>query len=196
MDRIRDYKVDYTKLANCIRTCAVQGKSTDFTIDLKRLNDLVQPFALMVVPNNIKSKRIGPEDIPYLGEFFKKTKLKWLDRFKFFSSVVFVRTDIEGALDHEFYELIHDMTVDQLENPDIDKTETMAKILAKYPCYVASVVSYKNADIKMAGTISFEIICKANIITIEYDNAYYHSPEGMPGDEDDIKPEGPERHWH
>lgn len=179
---ITDYKVNYVELSNCIRKAAIQGKGIDFTFDFDKLAESITDMSLLVVPNDIKSKRIGPEDIVYLGEFFKKTKLSWLDRNKFYSSLVFVRTDVEGALDEEFYELMEDMKANQLDNPDIDKAETLAKILSKYPCYVASVVSYKNLDIKKCGTISFEIICKANLVTILIDNEKYHKPSNNTSD--------------
>ena len=176
MEKITDYKVNYGKLSNSIRKSVKQGKGLDFTFDLDHLAELISEDSLLVVYNDIKSKRIGPEDIVYLGEFFKKDKLSWLDHFKFFSSLTFVRTDVPGALDEEFYQLMDDMKADQLENPDIDKAETLAKILRKYPCYVASIVSYKNADIRKCGTISFEIYCKANQVTIDIDNKKYHAP--------------------
>ena len=176
MERIKDYKVDYVALSNCIRKAAIQGKGIDFTFDFDALDESVKDFSLLTVHNDIKSKRVGPEDIPYLAEFFKKSKLAWLDRYKYYSSVVFVRTDIESLIDDELYELLEDMKADQMLNPDIDKAETLAKIIYKYPCYVASVVSYKNADIKKFGTISFEVVCKANLVTINADNEKYHSP--------------------
>ena len=50
------------------------------------LGKLVEEFSLLVIPNPIKSKRIGPEDIVSLGEFFKGEKLSWLDHNKFYSS--------------------------------------------------------------------------------------------------------------
>ena len=176
MQRITDYKVNYGKLSADIRQAAIQGKGIDFTFNIDLLTNLVKDSELLVVYNNIKSKRIGPEDIVYLSEFFKREKLSWLDHFKFYSSLVFVRTDVPGALDDEFWQLMDDMKADQLENPDIDKAETLGKILRKYPCYVASVVSYKNADIKKCGTISYEIVCKANQVTIDIDNKKYHAP--------------------
>jgi len=177
MKPITDYKVNYVDLSNAIRKAAIQGKGLDFTFDFNVLAAEIENMSLLVVHNDIKSKRIGPEDIVYLGEFFKKTKLTWLDHYKFFSSLVFVRTDVPGALDEEFYELMADMEADQMEHPDIDKGETLAKIIAKYPCYVSSVVSYKNNDIKKFGTISFEIVTKANLVTINIDNEKYHKPE-------------------
>lgn len=178
MKPITDYKVNYVQLSQCIRNAAIQGKGIDFTFDFDKLAESIEPMSLLVVPNNIKSKRIGPEDIVYLGEFFKKySRLTWLDHFKFYSSLVFVRTDVPGALDEEFYELMDMMKADQLENPDIDKAEVLAKIISKYPCYMSAVVSYKNADIKAAGFISFEIVSKANLVTINIDNEKYHVPE-------------------
>lgn len=176
MNRITDYKVNYVDLSTAIRESTIQGRGIDFTFDFEKLGDKVAPFDLIVVPNDIRSKRIGPEDIVFLGEFFKNNKLAWLDRFKFFSSLIFIRTDIEGALDDEFYELMDIIRANQLENPDYDKSEALARLLAKYPCYVAAVVSYKNQDIKQCGTISFEIVCKANLVTINYDNLKYHKP--------------------
>lgn len=177
--RITDYKVDYTKLSNAIRNSTVQGKGIDFTFDLEHLQNSVNDSSLIVVPNYVFSKRVGPEDIVFLGEFFKKSKLAWLDRCKFFSSLIFVRTDVPGALDDEFYHLIDLIKLNQFENPDIDKPEAIARVLSKYPCYTAVIVSYKNADIKRNGTISFEVVCKANQITIEVDNAKYSTPDNF-----------------
>ena len=177
MNPITDYKVNYVQLSNCIRKAAIQGKGIDFTFDFEKLNESVADMNLLVVPNDIKSKRIGPEDIVFLGEFFKKYKLTWLDHFKFYSSLVFVRTDVEGALDEEFWELMEQMKANQMDNPDIDKAEVLGKILVKYPCYVSAVVSYKNADIKHFGTISFEIVSKANLVTITIDNNKYYAPQ-------------------
>ena len=177
MNKITDYKVNYVELSSCIRKAAIQGKGIDFIFNYDQLQMLVKDYDLLVIPNQIKSKRIGPEDIVFLGEFFKRHKLSWLDHFKYFSSLVFVRTDIPGVLDEEFYQLYEDMKANQLEHPDIDKAETLAKILANYPCYMSAVVSYKNADIKKFGTIAFEIVTKANLVTIDIDNKKYHKPE-------------------
>ena len=183
MKPITDYKVNYVQLSQCIRNAAIQGKGIDFTFDFNKLAESVESMCLLVVPNDIKSKRIGPEDIVFLGEFFKKySRLTWLDHFKFYSSLVFVRTDVPGALDEEFYELMDMMKADQMENPDIDKAEVLAKILSKYPCYMSAVVSYKNADIKSSGFISFEIVSKANLVTINIDNAKYNAPENPEND--------------
>ena len=189
MSTTNDYKVNYGQLSQCIRAAAIQGKGIDFTFDFDALQSSIESMNLIVIPNDIKSKRIGPEDIVFLGEFFKKYKLNWLDHFKFYSSLVFVRTDVEGALDEEFWELLEEMKAPQIDNPDIDKAEVLAKILSKYPCYVSAIVSYKNADIKKFGTISFEIISKANLVTINIDNSKYMAPknddntEGEPSDE-------------
>ena len=147
MSTTNDYKVNYGQLSQCIRAAAIQGKGIDFTFDFDALQSSIESMNLIVIPNDIKSKRIGPEDIVFLGEFFKKYKLNWLDHFKFYSSLVFVRTDVEGALDEEFWELLEEMKAPQIDNPDIDKAEVLAKILSKYPCYVSAIVSYKNADI-------------------------------------------------
>lgn len=174
MNKITNYKVDYVKLSKCIRDSLIQGRTIDFEFDFDKLAAGVAEYDLLVVPNPVKSKRIGPEDIVFIGEFFKGDKLSWIDHHKYYSSLVFVRTDVEGALDEEFYELMEDMKKPLIDNPDIDKAETLARILAKYPCYVATVVSYKNADIKRTGLLNTEIICKANTVTIKLDNYEYH----------------------
>ena len=178
MKPITDYKVNYVQLSQCIRAAAIQGKGLDFTYDFDKLAESIDSMSLLVVPNDIKSKRIGPEDIVFLSEYFKKySRLTWLDHFKFYSSLVFVRTDVEGALDEEFWELMEQMKANQMDNPDIDKAEVLAKIISKYPCYLSAVVSYKNADIKSCGTIAFEIVTKANLVTINIDNTKYYAPE-------------------
>ena len=178
-----DYKVNYTTLKKAIRKSTMQGKGIDFRFDFEKLNENVAECGLTAIPNDIRSRRVNPEDVAYLGEFFKATDLQWIDQYKHMSSLIFIKTD---SIDEKAAELIEDMKKPQIDYPDIDKVETLTKLLALYPCYTASVISYKSSDPKRYGLLCTEIICKANMITIQDDNNKYHTPSNNTAEEKDL----------
>ena len=61
----------------------------------------------------------------------------------------------------------------QVNDPDLDKVNTLAKIIANYPCYFATVVSYESNDPMREGKPTYTIGCRANTITIEHEKYKY-----------------------
>lgn len=172
MKRI-NYPVDYATLKKAIRKSAVPTDGLNFFIDIEKLNSLVADSNLAVVPNMVKSKRVTREDVIYLGEFFRGKDLEWINQYKAISSVIFIRKDY---IDQRAVALMEEMTKPQIEDPDIDKVNIATILLANYPCYTASVVSYKSNDLKRRAELCYEIMCKANKVTIDIDNKEYHKP--------------------
>lgn len=169
-----EYKVDYALLKKAIRKCTIPGRGIEFIIDFEKLNYLVEEYGLTAVENRIKSRRVGQEDVVYLAEFFKDTQLRWIDQYKHMSSIIFIKTE---SIDEKAIELMNDLKKPLIDHPDIDKVECLTELLANYPCYTASVVSYKSTDPKRLGLLCSEIICKANVVTIRQDNIDYHKPK-------------------
>lgn len=173
-NKITNYPVDYAELKKAIRKCAIPGKGIEFIIDFEKLNELVAEYGLTAVENKIKSRRVNPEDVVYVAEFFKDNDLRWVDQYKHMSSVIFIKTD---AIDDEACELMEDLKKPLIDFPEIDKVACLTTLLAKYPCYTASIISYKSTDPKRLGLLCTQIVCKANLVLIRQDNALYHRPK-------------------
>lgn len=172
MKRI-NYPVDYATLKKAIRKSAVATDGLNFFIDFEKLNSLVAESGLTVVPNMVKSRRLTREDVAFIGEFFRGKDLEWINQYKALSSVIFIKTE---SIDDRALALMHEMTKPQIEDPDIDKVNVVATLLANYPCYTAAIVSYKSNDLKRRADLCYEIVCKANKVTIDTDNKEYHKP--------------------
>ena len=167
------YPVNYADLKRAIRKSAVATEGIGFIIDFEKLNELVESLSVVAVPNMIKSKRITPEDVAFLGEFFVGKNLEWINQYKAISNVIFIRADY---IDDKALALMEDLRKRQIDFPDIDKVNTVATLLAEYPCYSAAIVSYRSNDPKRYADLCLEIICKANKVTIDVDNKAYHKP--------------------
>ena len=144
---------------------------TDFVIDYSKLNAEVAEYGITAIPCSLMSKRIEVSDVPYISDYFKGERLTWVDKFKQYGTVVFINND---CLTDEIREMIAQLYVSVVDNPEIDKQNIVAKILALYPCYTALIVSYKSSDIKKANYLCTEIVCRANTVTIKQDNYKYH----------------------
>ena len=174
MKRITNYKVEYGALKRAIRKSLIQGKGIDFSVDFDLLNANISDLGITAIEYRTKSKHVNPEDVAYLGEFFRQSDLAWINKFRQYSSIVFINNDY---IDDEARELMEDIKTPLIDNPDLDKVEIMSTLLSKYPCYIASVISYKSTDTKRLGILCTEVICKANLATIMKDNETYHKPE-------------------
>lgn len=142
-----------------------------FEVDLEKLTTLVADMKLIPVAVNLKCKPILPKDIPFLSEYFEKEKLRWLSRSKFYTVLTFV--DSEEITD-ECKELIDLLAKDDMSDPSNDKTKDMAKLVANYRCYFATIVSYQNNDPNKMDTPFYEIICRANKVIIKSSDYQYN----------------------
>lgn len=165
-----DYPVDYNKLKGAIRKSLTYGKRNDFNVIFPELAEKVANMDLTPVYNVPMSMIVKPTDVPFLSAFFQGESIVWMTQSKQYLPILFIKS---SAIDDEAQQLLEDMRTHLTENPSIDKVNTMAKIIGKYPCYTAVVVSYESLDPKNFGKINCEIMCKANTVTIKQDTRNY-----------------------
>lgn len=169
--------VDYTVLKNnIIKACkAKKSGSIDFYIDIDKLATLVDDINLIPIATDLDAKRVIPENIAFIGEYFEKTRLSWFNEERFFTVVTFIKTD---DLDDRAYELLELIKKPQVDDPENDKVADMSELLANYPCYNAFVASYKNNDPKFYNRPSYVINIRANKVVIKSSN-YQYNPDDM-----------------
>ena len=176
MKKQKKYNVNYQSIkAAIVKSCKqIYKNEIEFVVDYDKLSRQVDDIGLTVVNTGLTCSLIKPKDIIPLSEFFKKTKLSWITDKKFFTQLVFVRTD---AIDEELSTLLSRMNENQVNNPDLDKVKTLATIIANYPCYLASVISYQSNDPMREGKPSYTVGCRANDVTIKNENYEYNQAD-------------------
>lgn len=167
--------VNYKVLkSNIIKTCKQSKEySMEFNVNYNKLKDLVSDINLVPINVGMKSKVVKPEIIPYLSEYFEKSHLSWFTDGKFYTVLTFVDTE---SLDDEAKSLLEKVAMNQEDDPDNDRTNDMATLVANYPCYFATIVSYQNNDPNRIGKPSYEIICRANKVVIK-NSDYQYNPK-------------------
>lgn len=164
--------IEYKVLINHIyKSCKCYKDSLKFHINFEKLNNFVDDIGLTLLPIGLTSKAVEMEDIIPISEFFKGQGLSWVNENRHFTQIVFVQTD---KIDEECERLMADLETSREDNPDVDKVYALANILANYPCYTATIVSYVGNDPKRYGKVSFEAKCRANTVTIKQDDYQYN----------------------
>lgn len=168
MRPIKDYPIDYSKLRNAIRKSLMYGRKNDFNVNFPILEETLWDAELGLTPvwNVDKSTIVKPINIPELSAFFQGDSIVWMTQSKQYVPLLFIKND---AIDERATQLLADMKTHLVDDPSIDKVNTMAELVGKYPCYTAIVVSYESLDPKSFGKINCEIMCKANTVTINQD---------------------------
>lgn len=146
--------------------------SMQFVVDYPKLSDLTEEMNLLPLNVGLESAQILPDLIPYLSEYFYDTQLEWIDNTKFSTVLTFIDTT---GLDRVALDLLDDL---KSEETDIDRTKIVAKLVADYPCYFATIVSYQNNNPKYLGKPSYEISCRANKVVIRSSD-YQYNPKDM-----------------
>ena len=155
------------------RACRANRDAVSFIVNYDKLSKYADDLGLTVVNVGTKSKLADPTVVPFFGEYMKGQNLSWVNGNKHYTVLVFVQTE---KVDEECMKLLADMQVCKEDDPDIDKTATLTKILANYPCYTALVVSYIGNDPERLGKTSYEVKVRANNVTIKQDGyGYKHS---------------------
>lgn len=157
--------------SNVIKACRQVGDSMKFEVDYEKLKELTEDIGLIPVKVGMESKRVDDILVPYLSEYFEKTKLSWFTNSKYSTIVCFVDA---SAVDSECRELLAKMHIPREDDPDIDHVNIYATIVAKYPCYFANIISYHNEDPRRGGRPSYEIACRANKVVIKSSNYQYN----------------------
>ena len=170
--------VDYKIIKRCIVDNATKTSkvTNSFEIKLEELNVSLQSYAIQALPVGLTGKRVEPSDIYSISEYFVADKLAWFDKGKFVTTLIF--TDAGQYMDVELERLIEKLYTKETEDPDLDKSHIVATILAKFPCYMAMVVSYQSNDPTKMNKNSYFINCRANKVIIRDPN-YQYNPKDM-----------------
>ena len=182
-----DYNVLRTVLANC-----VEGKRNNkiFKLNTYKLRNNVREFGLIPVifKNEYISKRVTPDDVPLLTEYFKEEKVLWFDDDKTFLTVIFIR---EEDMDERLQDLLEDceefrkrelqipktpcnvkpieqkgcLRCKTCDRKNIDIVNTLASITGQYPCYTALIAKWVKPD-----SISLNIRFRVNTLLINSEN--------------------------
>lgn len=165
--------LDYKELKSAIIKASVSSKkSTNFVVKFDKLSKAVEELGLVMVNTGTQSSNIDPKDIICLSEYFKANKLKWINNSKDYTTLIFIDKD---KVDDKCQELLDIMNLSQIDNPSVDKSNTLATILADYPCYLASVVSYISNEPRRFNALSFDIQIRVNTVMIKDPNYVYPS---------------------
>lgn len=164
--------IDYRALKDNIIKALSQTKpeSMEFKVDYEKLNNIVSDFGLTLLPIGLIGKRVKPENIPYLSEYFEKSNLSWFTENKYFTAIIFIDNNY---VDEKAKKLIENLLISQVENPDDDKVNDVAKLVAEYPCYFTTIVSYQNNNPKRVGKPSYVMSCRANKVVIKSSDYQY-----------------------
>lgn len=170
-------KLDYSLIKkDIIKACdQLNEVALDFTVDEEKLNNLVKKNGLVYLNTNAKSRFVTSSDIPLISEYFKKQKLSWFNRSRQFVSLSFITEDSIDERAQKIIEDLYDKT--RVDNPNFDRTEAMADLLADYPCYNAVVVAYRSDDPNRLGKNSYTIIIRANINVISSPDYEYNNQD-------------------
>lgn len=158
--------IEYNILkSDIIKACKQSEKNgIKFFVNYDKLNNLVNDMGLRMVNIGTKSERVDAKNVPLLSEYFKGRKLSWFNKNKEHTTLVFVLSE---AIDDKCERLLNSMDTTCIDDPENDKVNSLATIIAEYPCYLATVISYMSNDPNRFGKPSYEIKCRANTIAIK-----------------------------
>lgn len=165
--------VEYKELRrSIIRGCRANGNGIEFHIDYERMVELASQFNLLPLKMNLDSKQIEEGDIPFISEYFEKQRLAWISGEKFFTVITFVDKDAITPEDQETIDIINSD-----EETEYDIPNCVASIIASLPCYFATIVSYNSNDPKRINRPTYDIVCRANKVTIRANRESNEAPE-------------------
>ena len=164
-----DYKVLKSNILKC---CRSERESTKFIVNYDKLSHMTKSIGLTMVNVGTKSKEVDPSDVIYLSEYFKGQRLSWISEYKQFTTLVFIQSEYINDKAEKLLDIINSSIID---NPDIDKIKAMSTLIAEFPVYFATVISYMSNDPQRYGKASYEIKCRANLISIQKEDYKYNS---------------------
>lgn len=174
-------KLDYNILKKKIlKACKQPGQTLEFIVDAKKLNLSVEELGLAFAYNDMKADPVNSGVIPLIGEYFKGDKLSWFNRSRYYLTLTFV--DLE-SLDERGHKILAALqSKDRSEDPSFDRVDYVAELLAYYPCYNATIVSYRSEDPERIGKNSYTIIIRANTNAIlKQQKEYYEEHPNTEG---------------
>lgn len=173
---MKQYTVDYNVLkSNIIKSCRqVEENEIKFIVNYDKLSKKIDDVGLTLVNVGTKSMKVTPTDIVNISEYFKDKKLSWFNDNKEFTQLVFVKSD---SIDDKLATLLDQMNKTHIDDPDLDKVNVLSEIIANYPCYFATVVSYESNDPVRFGKPTYIISCRANTVTVMQENYKYNEKD-------------------
>ena len=168
-----DYKVLKSNIIRCLEPVAPNHIS--FTVNFEKMQDFKDNIGVVPVAVGLKSRHVENEDIPLLAEYFVGERLSWFEVDRRYTTLIMFAQD---KLDDEAYAVIDKINAGKIEEPDFDNIHGLADLIARYPCYFATVVSYRNLDPKRIGKPSYTIICRCNRVMMR-DQNYKYNPRDM-----------------
>jgi len=169
--------INYTELKKAIiRVCKQDGRNVlNFSINGEKMNTAAKDFGLIFLQNAFKSEQVTSANIPLIGEYYKKEKLAWFNRSRQFMVLSFVMEDKLDDKGRKLVAMLYDKN--RSKDPAFDRSDIVAELLAYYPCYSATVVSYKSEDPDRIGRNSYNIVVRANINAILMEEEEYYNPD-------------------
>ena len=183
---VRPYTIDYNDIKLAIEKSAKRNDKVSrdlaFTVDPNRLDSLLNNQNITVVRKCLDSRPVSLTSIPLLSEYFTKSRLAWFNEDKEFTTYIFVRSDIDLPKEQadRLLEILHILNDEdrQDEDPNTDEIKLLAELVAYYPCYFATTVSYAKDEPGKYPKLSYSIVCRANKIVIASER-YKYNPDDM-----------------
>lgn len=181
-DNRNKYSLDYNIIKkSIIKSTKSLGEgdicNLRFRVNIKKLTEMLSDINLIPINVGSDSKPIKIDNVPLLSEQFKGQKLKWLSEDREFTTLVLVSYDKSNGIDDELENKLATLSIPREDCPSIDRVNTLSDIIAEYPCYLATVVSYQSNDIRFIGRPSYGIVVRANSIVIRSE-LYRHNFNG------------------
>jgi hypothetical protein len=146
----------------------ISPDSMQFSVCIDKLADLTEDMSLLPLNVGLDSSQIMADQVPYISEYFQNSKLSWIDNSKFSTVLIFIDTT---SLNKTALDLIEEL---KSEDPTIDRTGIVSNLVANYPCWFATIVSYQSNNPKYLGKPSYEIKCRANKVVITNSDYQYN----------------------
>lgn len=166
--------VNYKTLkSNIIKACrGVKGiDPTDFKVDYNKLYELVEDTNLIPLCVGMNAEPVNPEIIPFMSEYWNKSHMLWMSRTMHTTTICFLDAEYR---DEKADDLLAKLIQPQADDPELDKVKVYAELIANYPCYFATIVSYKSNAPGKSNRPSFEVACRANKVTIKMEDYKYN----------------------
>lgn len=168
--------IDYKEMKDRIVTaCEKTDSHTNaFSIDIEKLNNAIQDMNLTALPIGLKGRRVSPDVMYSIAEYFYGENLDWFEDSKFFTTITCIDNN---DITDEVQALIDKLYVKKEDDPDIDYVDIVSTLTSKYHCYFVMTISYTSTDPGKKKNNYF-INCRANKVVVK-DPEYVYNYKDM-----------------
>lgn len=178
------YTINYNDIKLAVEKSAKRNEKVTrdlaFTVDPARLDFLLNNQNITVIRKCLESRPVATASIPLLSEYFTKGRLAWFNQEKEYTTYIFVRTDADLTKEQadRLLEILNILNAeDGSDDPDEDDVKLLAELVAYYPCYFATTVSYTKDEPGKYPKLSYSIVCRANKVTIASERYKYNQDD-------------------